>query len=115
MIGMALLPVRGSVACLFIYEIVLGVSSPGIYAIPQIMAGASATGRWVGVQNTCGNIAGIFAPLITGILVDATGSFDSAFVLAALINVFGLVGWIWILPRVEPLRWQADAPVRQGS
>ena len=115
MIGMALLPLRGSVVCLFIYEIVLGVSSPGIYAIPQIMAGASATGRWVGVQNTCGNIAGIFAPLITGILVDATGSFDSAFVLAALINVFGLVGWIWILPRVQPLRWQADARVRQGQ
>ena len=106
MIGMALLPLQGSIACLFAYEVVLGLSSPGIYAIPQIMAGRAATGRWVGVQNSCGNIAGIFAPWITGMLVDATGSFDSAFLLAALINVLGLVGWIWILPRVEPLRWK---------
>lgn len=109
MIGMALLPLRGSIACLFAYEVVLGLSSPGIYAIPQIMAGPAATGRWVGVQNSCGNIAGIFAPWITGMLVDATGSFDSAFLLAALINVLGLVGWMWILPRVEPLRWNAAA------
>ena len=105
MIGMAVLPLHGSIACLFAYEVVLGLSSPGIYAIPQIMAGPSATGRWVGVQNSIGNIAGIFAPMITGILRDLTGSFTSAFVLAALINVLGLVGWIWILPRVAPLRW----------
>ena len=109
MVGMALLPLQGSIACLFVYEVVLGVSSPGIYAIAQIMAGPCATGRWVGVQNSCGNIAGILAPWITGVLIDATGSFDSAFVLAALINVLGLIGWIWILPRVQPLRWNAAA------
>ena len=103
MVGMALLPLQGSIACLFAYEVVLGLSSPGIYAIPQIMAGPGATGRWVGVQNSCGNMAGIFAPWITGMLIDATGSFDSAFLLAALINVLGLIGWMWILPRVQPL------------
>jgi cyanate permease len=107
MIGMALLPLQGSIACLFAYEVVLGLSSPGIYAIAQIMAGPAATGRWVGVQNSCGNLAGIFAPLLTGILRDVTGSFTSAFVLAALINILGLVGWLWILPRVSPLRWSS--------
>ncbi len=110
LIGIAVLPLAGSLACLFVCEIVLGISSPGIYAIPQIMAGPTAAGRWVGVQNCCGNVAGIVAPQLTGILVDATGSFTSAFVLAALVNVLGLVGWIWILPRVAPLRW--EAPVR---
>jgi MFS family permease len=109
MVGMALLPLHAAVACLFAYEVVLGLSSPGVYAIPQIMAGPTATGRWVGVQNCCGNIAGIFAPWITGMLVDATHSFDSAFLLAALINVLGLAGWIWILPRVAPLRWSDAA------
>jgi MFS family permease len=107
MIGMAVLPLQGSIACLFAYEVVLGLSSPGIYAIPQIMAGPAATGRWVGVQNACGNLAGIFAPMLTGILRDVTGSFTSAFVLAALINILGVVGWLWILPRVAPLRWKS--------
>jgi MFS family permease len=105
MAGMVLLPLQGCVACLFAYQVVVGLSSPGVFAIPQILAGPTAAGRWVGVQNTCGNVAGILAPQLTGILVDTTGSFTSAFALAAVINVLGLVGWIWILPRIEPLRW----------
>ena len=105
MAGMVLLPVKGSVACLFAYEIVLGFASPGLFAIPQILAGPKAAGRWVGVQNTCGNLAGILAPVITGILVDATGNFTSAFALASLVNVLGVLGWVFILPRISPLRW----------
>jgi MFS family permease len=112
MAGMALLPLKGSIACLFLYQIVVGLSSPGVYAIPQIMAGPTAAGRWVGVQNTCGNFAGILAPMITGMLVDASGSFLSAFALTGIINLLGLVGWIWILPRVAPLRWELIAPSR---
>jgi MFS family permease len=106
MVGMVLLPIGGSIACLFGYEIVCGLSSPGVYAIPQILAGPSAAGRWVGVQNTCGNIAGIFAPAITGLLIDWSGTFVSAFVLAAAINVLGLVGWLFILPKIRPMNWQ---------
>jgi MFS family permease len=109
MAGMVLLPVTGSVVCLFAYEIVSGLASPGVYAISQIMAGPKASGRWVGVQNTCGNFAGILAPAITGILVDATGNFASAFALAGLVNILGIVGWVLILPRISPLRWDAGA------
>jgi MFS family permease len=106
MAGMAWLPVHGCIASLFVYEVVLGISSPGIYAISQLMAGPSATGRWVGVQNTCGNFAGILAPFITGVLIDASGSFSSAFGLAGLLNVLGVVAWALILPRVAPLKWK---------
>jgi MFS family permease len=105
MAGMALLPLQGSIACLFVYEVVLGVSSPGVYAISQIMAGPRASGRWVGIQNTCGNFAGILAPYITGALVDATASFTGAFGLAGIVNVLGVVAWAFILPHVAPLTW----------
>jgi MFS family permease len=110
MVGMAVLPLHGCIACLWLFEIGLGVSSPGVYAIPQIVAGPTATGRWVGVQNACGNLAGFVAPLITGVLLDATGHFSVAFLLAGAVNVLGLVGWLWMLPRVEPLDWTRWAP-----
>jgi MFS family permease len=109
MIGMVVLPVTGCIACLCLFEIGVGLSSPGVYAIPQIIAGPTATGRWVGVQNACGNLAGILAPLLTGILLDATGHFSSAFLLAGALNVLGLVGWVWLLPRIEPLDWSRAA------
>jgi MFS family permease len=94
---------------LYLFEIGMGLCSPGVYAIPQIIAGPAATGRWVGVQNACGNLAGILAPLLTGILLDATGHFSSAFILAGALNVLGLVGWLWLLPRIEPLDWSRAA------
>ena len=79
MIGMVMLPAAGSIAALFVFEIVSGCSYPGLFAIPQILAGPRASARWVGVQNAAGNVAGLIAPAITGVLVDQTGLFDVAF------------------------------------
>lgn len=107
MAGMALLPPGGLVACLFVFAIVTGLSSPGYYAIPQTMAGPLATGRWVGIQNTCGNLSGIIAPAMAGVLVGwSSGRYESAFALAAAINVLGIIGWVFILPKVAPVDWK---------
>ena len=107
MAGMVLLPERGCVASLFVFCVVSGCSYPGIFAIPQIIAGPMASGRWVGVQNAVGNTAGLIAPLATGVLVDRTGLFDVAFGIAAAVNVLGFLGWVVILPKVAPFKWQS--------
>jgi nitrate/nitrite transporter NarK len=106
---MVLLPVTGSIISLFILQIFVGLASPGIYAIAQIIAGPRATGSWVGVQNACGNVAGLIAPVVTGILVDQTGRFDLAFAVVAGVNVLGLVGWLVILPKIAPIDWARAA------
>ena len=67
MIAMVLFPAAGSIAALFVFEIVSGASYPGLFAIPHILAGPDATGRWVGIQNAAGNVAGLIAPVVTGI------------------------------------------------
>jgi hypothetical protein len=82
------------------------MASPGTFGISQILAGPSATARWVGVQNMWGNVAGIVAPAATGFIIGATGRFDRAFLLAAGVNVLGIIGWIFILPRIQPIVWQ---------
>ena len=109
MAGMVLLPVAGSIAALFIFQIIAGFSYPGIFAIPQIIAGPKASGSWVGVQNAVGNIAGLIAPAVTGILVDQTGRFDVAFAVVAAVNVFGLFGWLLILGKIAPIDWARAA------
>lgn len=105
MLGMVTLPAAGSIASLFVFEIVSGCSYPGLFAIPQILAGPSASARWVGIQNAAGNVAGLIAPAITGILVDQTGLFDVAFALAAGVNILGLIGWVLMLPKIVPIVW----------
>jgi cyanate permease len=71
------------------------------------MAGPSASARWVGVHNCIGGTAGLLAPALTGLLVERTGQFYSAFMLAAAISVLGLIAWTVALPEIAPVRWEA--------
>jgi nitrate/nitrite transporter NarK len=105
MLGMALGPQPVALACMFAYQVFCGAQSPGVFAIPQILAGAAATGRWVGIQNTLGNIAGILAPVLTGFIIDQTHHFTAAFLLAAAVGVLGFVGWVVMIPRLQEIQW----------
>ena len=94
-----------AVGALFVAAFGFGFIGPSNYAIGQTLAGPHAAGKWMGFQNGVGNVAGIVCPLITGWIVDQTGSFSSAFVVAAGMALAGIVCWCWVVRRVEPLRW----------
>lgn len=115
MMCVALGPRPLALACIFIYQALLGISSPGVFAVSQILAGPAAAGRWVGIQNTIGNLAGIVAPWLTGVVVDWTGHFTLAFVLAAAVSVLGFVGWVFMIPQVTELNWRARSPAPPRS
>jgi MFS family permease len=118
MVGMALLPIGGAISCLYAYQFFGGLASPCLFGASQIFAGPGATGRWVGVQNLCGNLSGVLAPALTGVLVDASGSYVSAFVVAGLTSVVALLGWVFVTPRVRPIDWQTvigDSPTNVAS
>jgi MFS family permease len=85
--------------------ICLGIANPAFYATAQALAGPDATARWFGVQNFFGNFAGITAPVITGIVVDRTGSFSLAFLIAAVLALVGMIAYGLIVRRIEPVDW----------
>jgi cyanate permease len=99
---------------IFVYQAVCGIQSPGVFAVSQIIAGPAAAGRWVGIQNTIGNLAGIVAPALTGYVIEWTGHFTLAFVLAAAVGVVGFVGYVFMIPRVAELDWQAQTAGRSS-
>ena len=82
-----------------------GLVSPNIYAVAQSLAGANAAGRWVGIQNCIGNIAGLVAPLLTGVLVDRTGNFALAFMIGAVICALGGIAWLFGVGQVTQIDW----------
>ena len=100
-----------SSACLLAVGFTFGLASPTLYAVAQLLAGPKAAGRWVGYQGFVGNLAGIVGPAITGFLVDSSGSFYSAFVLAIVISLVGVLSWTVIVPRIAPVQWGAAGDV----
>jgi len=114
MLCMALGPRSVALASIFVYQALCGLQSPGVFAIAQILAGPAAAGRWVGIQNTLGNLAGIIAPALTGFIVDWTGHFTLAFVFAAGVGVLGFAGWVLMIPQIRELDWQAQTAGRSS-
>ena len=105
MLCIALAAPPWALGAIFVYQVLSGMSSPGVFAMSQILAGPSASGRWVGIQNAVGNLAGVIAPALAGLLVKSTHHFTAAFLLAAIVSVLGLTGWVWMVPRLAPLPW----------
>jgi MFS family permease len=114
MFCVAVSPQPVAIACIFFYQALCGAQSPGVFAVPQILAGPSATGRWVGIQNTLGNLSGIIAPWLTGQIFERTGHFAAAFICAAAVGILGFVGWVLIVPRIDQLSWDDQTAGRSS-
>ena len=82
-----------------------GLMSCNIYAIAQTLSGPAAAGKWTGFQNCMANIAGMIAPVVTGLIVDQTGSFVWAFALAAAASLLGIFGYGFLVTRVRLIEW----------
>jgi len=87
-----------------------GLNSPATCALTQAFAGPSATGRWMGVQNAAANTAGMVAPVLTGYLVEFTGHYTAALVVAGAAALCGSLAWLLVVPVVRPVDWRTLAP-----
>ena len=110
MLGMAFGSQSVAVASMFGFQVLMGASSPGVYAMSQILAGPRASGRWVGIQNSVGNMSGIISPWLTGFIVDRTGHFTLAFIACAVMSLVGIIGWIGLIPKLKPIVWETLRP-----
>ena len=101
--------VEQSVALLLVSGIFFGLQSAPLGTISQTLAGPRAAGQWMGVQNLCANMAGVIAPIATGVVVDRTGSFAWAFAIAAAVTLAGAFAFAFVVRRVAPVEWP-DTP-----
>jgi len=115
MVAMAVGSRQVALTAMFLYQMLCGIQSPGVYAVPQILAGPRATGRWVGVQNSIGSFAGVLSPAATGLIVNSTHAFTGAFLLAGAVSLFGVIGWVWMLPKLKEIRWADEAESADAS
>jgi len=92
-------------AVLILACLALGVTSSNFWAVTQSLAGRDAVGKWTGLQNGIGNLAGIAGPYLTGVMLARTGSFLLPFFAACFMAAVGAVCYWWMVRRVAPVDW----------
>jgi ACS family D-galactonate transporter-like MFS transporter len=95
-----------SLAVLIFACISFGCYSSHPWLIGQTLAGPAAAGRWSGMQNAVGNLAGVIAPWLTGRIVRDTGHFVYAFAVVGVILGLGAASYLLIIGRIEPIVWR---------
>lgn len=96
-----LLPrIEFAVAGLLLSCCAFGVYASNVMSLTQTLAGPEAAGRWTGLQNAWGNLAGIVSPALTGWIVGRTGAFSVAFLAAGVACLLGASSF-WFLVREE--------------
>jgi MFS transporter, ACS family, D-galactonate transporter len=110
-VGAVYLPRTPSTVLLLLAGAAIGGGSSNVWAVTQSLAGVRAVGRWCGLQLFVGNLSGIAAPALTGILVDRTGHFHAAFVVMAGVAATGALVWIFVIGAIEPVVWPESAGV----
>jgi MFS family permease len=98
-----------SIVLLLLACMAFGVYTSNHWAITQTLAGPLAAGRWTSIQNGVGNLSGIAAPWLTGVVVDRTGSFYLAFLVSAVIALVGAFLWTVVVGPVETVPWRDNS------
>jgi len=89
----------------------VGLSTGNIYALLASVAPEGAIGTWMGICNFAGNLCGIVTPIVTGILIQSTGSYYPGFVVAVIVLNLGLPAYWWMVgERKEPLAVKRGLP-----
>jgi MFS-type transporter involved in bile tolerance (Atg22 family) len=54
-------------------------------------------GVWMGFLNFAGNVSGVVAPVVTGLLIQRTGSYYPGFVVAVVMLHLALPAYWWMV------------------
>jgi ACS family D-galactonate transporter-like MFS transporter len=106
LLGCALAGPRVSAILLLLAFAAGGMCGSNIWAITQTLAGPKMAGRWTGLQNFLGNLAGIIAPAVTGFVVNYTGQFILAFVIMAVVAMLAALSYFFVIGPVKEVAWE---------
>ncbi|MFC7393256.1 MFS transporter [Scopulibacillus cellulosilyticus] len=81
----------------------LVITSSIAFSIPTFIAPKGTVGTLTGLISFGNNAMGIAAPIVTGFIVGATGSFSSAFIVAGIFLIIGILSYVFLLTDLNPI------------
>jgi MFS transporter, ACS family, D-galactonate transporter len=86
----------------------LGMCTSNLWAVTQTLAGAATSGKWTGLQNFTGNLAGWIAPMLIGLIVQHLGDYFWVFVISSGVTLLGAVAWVFVVGPIKPVTWSSE-------
>jgi MFS family permease len=74
-----------------------GLATANYWALTQTLIPASAMGRVSGIQNYACSVAGIVAPILSGWLLQQTGSYDAPMMAILVVLVVGVLCYLFMI------------------
>jgi MFS family permease len=99
---------RIAVGILILVCIGLGMCTSNLWSVTQTLAGPATSGKWTGLQNFTGNLAGWIAPTLIGQILQRSGNYFWAFVITSGVTVLGAAAWIFIVGPIKPVVWSTS-------
>ncbi|HXX17707.1 MAG TPA: MFS transporter [Candidatus Eremiobacteraceae bacterium] len=81
----------------------LSAASPVGWSVPSLIAPRESVGTLGGILNFGNQLSAIAAPIVTGYVAQTTRSFFWAFGAAAIFLVIGILAYVFLLGRIEPV------------
>lgn len=78
----------------------LGIATANYWALTQTVVPGTAMGRIGGLQNMASNLAGVAAPILTGWLIDTTGTYAAPMQAIAVLLLIGAASYAWLVKRL---------------
>jgi MFS family permease len=79
----------------------LSSASPVVWTLPSLLAPPGGIGRVGAIMNLAGQFSAITAPVLTGYLSQRTHSFGSAFLVAGVVLMVGVLSFLFLLGSIE--------------
>jgi MFS family permease len=99
-----------AISILIVVCIGLGMGTSNLWSVTQTLAGPATSGKWTGLQNFTGNLAGWIAPTLIGLILQRTGNFFWVFVITSSVTLLGAAAWVFVVGPIKPVAWPAQAP-----
>lgn len=81
----------------------LAFSAPIGWSIPALIAPRGTVGTVGSIMNFVNNLMAIAAPIVTGFIAGGTGSFALGFIVAGVVLLIGILCYVFVLGRIEPI------------
>jgi ACS family D-galactonate transporter-like MFS transporter len=75
----------------------LGLATANYWALTQTLMPGAAIGRIAGIQNCASNLAGTVAPYVTGVLLQATGSYQAPMYAVGVLLIVGVLAYVFMV------------------